>query len=366
MSNLSDKDKELLLKEFPKQMKLSYKNHYKKVLNYDLVYAIPEGKNAFVWFTHFNGQDLCIVLEVNQCEKIENIYIQNTCFDYKLCFGTILYGTLFKCKGYTHFTMEDIFYYKGKNMSSIKLSEKLELYSFFFQYDISPHAYNKSFLVIGLPLICWKEEESREKIKALPYKIRYLEYRYFNNTSNHPILYLQYNISIRSECHNYTNNNHSNNKCNNYTNPNSSNYNSKNNSNYKKDILFHLDNKNKKRDIVFQVRPDIQNDIYHLYIDNGSKYHSIAYIPDYKTSVKMNELFRNIKENANLDTLEESDDEEEFQNEKQDKYVFLDKYYNMVCYYSYKFKKWIPQKIANEHSKIIESKELLHVEKNKY
>ena len=34
-------------------------------------------------------------------------------------------------------------------------------------------------------------------------------------------------------------------------------------------------------------------------------------IPDYKTSVFMNDLFRTIKENKNLDLLEESDDEED-------------------------------------------------------
>ena len=38
----------------------------------------------------------------------------------------------------------------------------------------------------------------------------------------------------------------------------------------------------------------------------------------------MNELFRNIKENSNLDLLEESDDEEEFENVNPDKYVYLE------------------------------------------
>jgi superfamily II DNA/RNA helicase len=41
-------------------------------------------------------------------------------------------------------------------------------------------------------------------------------------------------------------------------------------------------------------------------------YYDVAFIPDYSTSVMMNKLFRNIKENQNLDALEESDDEEEF------------------------------------------------------
>ena len=39
----------------------------------------------------------------------------------------------------------------------------------------------------------------------------------------------------------------------------------------------------------------------------------------------MNSLFRNIKENRNLDLLEESDDEEEFENTSLDKFVDLDK-----------------------------------------
>ena len=38
----------------------------------------------------------------------------------------------------------------------------------------------------------------------------------------------------------------------------------------------------------------------------------------------------------------------------------------MVCYYSYKFKKWTPLKIANKDSKIVDSKELIYIEKNKY
>ena len=55
-----------------------------------------------------------------------------------------------------------------------------------------------------------------------------------------------------------------------------------------------------------------------------------------------NKKFRNIKENNNLDALEESDDEEEFENEKEDRFVFLEKEYKFKCVYNYKFKKWTP------------------------
>ena len=90
----------------------------------------------------------------------------------------------------------------------------------------------------------------------------------------------------------------------------------------------------------FNVKADLQNDIYHLYEDDT--YVDVAYIPDYKTSVKMNRLFRNIKENENLDALEESDDEEEFENEKEDRFVDLEKVLKMQCYLHSKFRKWVP------------------------
>mgnify|MGYP003328747202 CR=1 FL=1 len=50
-------------------------------------------------------------------------------------------------------------------------------------------------------------------------------------------------------------------------------------------------------------------------------YYNIMFIPDYKTSVMMNNIFRKIKENKNLDYIEESDDEDDFQNIDIDKYV---------------------------------------------
>ena len=118
---------------------------------------------------------------------------------------------------------------------------------------------------------------------------------------------------------------------------------------------------NTKREIVFNIKPDIQNDIYHLYsvLDDGKEnYYDLAYIPDFVTSVMMNKLFRNIKENTNLDALEESDDEDEFENEKEDRFVFLEKSFNMVCSYNYKFKKWYPIRIADKNVKVINNTEL--------
>jgi len=61
----------------------------------------------------------------------------------------------------------------------------------------------------------------------------------------------------------------------------------------------------------------------------------------------MNDLFRKIKENKNLDLLEESDDEEEFENTNIHKYVFIDREIRMECEYHLKFKSWIPINTTN-------------------
>jgi len=60
----------------------------------------------------------------------------------------------------------------------------------------------------------------------------------------------------------------------------------------------------------------------------------------------MNRLFRNIKENNNLDALEESDDDEEFENMKDDKFVYLDKCVIMECIFNKKFEKFVPIKVS--------------------
>ena len=64
---------------------------------------------------------------------------------------------------------------------------------------------------------------------------------------------------------------------------------------------------------IFKVKASLAADNYQLYT-NEDHFYETAMIPTYKCSVMMNTLFRNIKENANLDLLEESDDDEDFEN----------------------------------------------------
>jgi hypothetical protein len=101
---------------------------------------------------------------------------------------------------------------------------------------------------------------------------------------------------------------------------------------------------------------DIQYDIYRLFAYGSKKtdvYYNVAYIPNYKNSVFMNKIFRNIRENANLDAIEESDDEEDFENIDPEKYVDLKKAVFMECRFNTKFKKWVPVRIAESYQKVI-------------
>ena len=103
--------------------------------------------------------------------------------------------------------------------------------------------------------------------------------------------------------------------------------------------------------------------MYDLFAEHENKLVNIgiAYISNYKTSVFMNSIFRTIKENDNLDALEESDSEEEFEDVSLDKFVNLEKQEIMKCVYNRKFNGWVPIEIKKE--KISSLKEIKFVEK---
>ena len=112
---------------------------------------------------------------------------------------------------------------------------------------------------------------------------------------------------------------------------------------------IHID---KKIYATFLIKATIMTDIYNLHvIDDDNEYieYKQAYIPDIKTSILMNNLFRNIRENTNIDYIEESEDEEEFEDISLDKYVDLKKEYKMKCLYTKKFKSWIPLEISQDN-----------------
>jgi hypothetical protein len=267
-------------------------------------------------------------MELAENKQISNIKIVNACFNSDLAYGTIFYGTTFYHQHNKFFTIEDIFYYKGNDVSRHNWGQKFTLFKTILNKDMKQISLNNSFMVFGLPLLSNNLDDFIKRLEELKYKISTVQFRLFNRCNNSLFMYYVKFMEQKLS---------------------------------KPRIEFTERPKEKivvtniiKREVIFKIKPDIQNDIYYLYCLNNNKeeYFDIALIPDFTTSVMMNKLFRKIKENENLDALEESDDEEEFENEKEDRFVYLDKTYNMVCLFNNKFKKWYPVRLAESNSEI--------------
>ena len=339
---LSHTEKQNILSKFP-NIKLSYENiTHKKVFNSDYIVDIPEGKKCFAWFTSLNNKMVCLIMELTTNKQINDIKISNACFSNELAYGTIIYGTVFYHSYNNFFSIEDIFSYKGDEIDRVCWGEKLIKIKDMLKKDLNQVSYNKSFIVFGLPLIAKTNEELERKIEKVEYKIDSIQFNLFNRVNNY--LFMNYAKYLENKSNKIERTTVS-----------------------QENVLYKNNVRNQsKREIVFNIRPDIQDDIYHLYCINNElkeEEHGIAHISDYNSSVMMNKLFRIIKENENLDALEESDDEEEFENENIDKFVHLDKSYKMVCQFNHKFKKWMPIKIANEIDKIITYQDLKNIYK---
>ena len=284
---------------FP-SVKLSYVSH-KKVSNIDLQIVVPDGPKCFAWFTSYGKHNVCFIIDVWN-DKLMDAKIMNCCFASELSYGTVFYGTRFMHNGANFFAMEDVFWYKGVKQTSINWGQKFALFTDAMKHDIRQVSYNSNFIVFGLPIT--NSNDTHVRCQQYNFNDVNVYYTPINNQSIKPIL----NNNNKKPIINPIN----------------------------KPIIKPFINKTKQ----FTVKPDLQNDVYHLYED--TRLVGVAGIPDYQTSVYMNKLFRNIKENTRLDLLEESDDETEFENECADKFVFMDKSIKMTFVFNHKFKKWCP------------------------
>jgi len=315
----SEDEIKLVLHNFPK-FELCYEiNTHNKVLGQSVILAIPEGKKYFAWFTSYKNDNVCFLLEINENKYIVNVQIITTIFTDKLALGTILYGTLFNNdknnKNNNYFCVEDMYYYAGKSCYNFTYLLKLEKMKELFKNEISQIALINKFTIFGLPLILNDLQLMIKEIQLLPYNVSEIKFRFFENKYAKKILVMKY---------------------------------------FKPGTTQKPDNYLRKESI-FKITADVEPDIYNLFIykNNTEEYYDMAFIPDYKTSVMMNKLFRNIKENNNLDAIEESDNEEEFEDSREDKYVYLDRSFKIKCEYNNKFKRWIPISLAGENDIIV-------------
>tara|TARA_B100000674_G_C37846206_1_gene917747 strand:- start:249 stop:1187 length:939 start_codon:yes stop_codon:yes gene_type:complete len=297
------KEKYQLLNKFP-DIELSYeKKLHKKVQNIDCYITIPYGAKYFAWFCLYKNKPSLIILKIDRKNnKIISIEKKICCFKSNLCIGvgTIFYGTIFIKDDVQFFNIEDIFYYKNKDLKKKCNLEKFQIEYLILKNEIKQIIYQKNDIIFGLPIISENYNEIFKKINDIPYRLFSIQHRFLKKNIN-----IFYNESVLQKLNIFA---------------------------------------------IFRVEATIKPDIYKLYCYKNEKlfYYGLSHISSFKNSVFLNSLFRNIKENRNLDFLEESDDDEEFENIALDKYI-KNIHFNMKCKYIKKFKSWEPIMRSDEN-----------------
>jgi len=328
---------------------------------------IPFGKKYLLWFSYsttLNGisnKTICYLLEIDCHQQICNIEIVNSfLFPPHFSKGTLLYGCI--PNKTNHFIIEDIFYYNGVCMKDLYLGQKLGVYERIlcemkeyldYHETVEPHSY-----------VCSKNQFTNKYTLFLPFmkQFQYLQIKtaagavlekQMSHDIHHvniihltnPLLHFQLCSYQCPHCKTFT-----------FSSVITTTGNKK---------QEHFSGAIKKGQIgrkIFMVSADMQYDIYHLYspkkelqvnqpivsypTKDECRYYDVANVPTIKTSVFLNSIFRTIRENQNIDYIEESDDEDNFEDMKPDKYVDLEKFVMMECEYSHSFKKWIPVKVV--------------------
>ena len=308
-------DMTTIMKQFP-NIELSYeKNIHKKVYSSNIYLTIPKGKKYFAWFRNWKNKNICLLLELDRYKKnIKQFSVKKTCFDRNLCSGngTIFYGTCFYINNYSFFNIEDIFTFKGNDISRDSQNKKFIILNTILKNYIRPVIFTKNDIAFGMPVMDTNHDKLIKKIQNLPYELYAIQHRLLHKKGS----FLNERINIVP-----------------------------------------------KYEFIFTIKTTIKPDIYELYFMKNGRlhYYKNAIITDYKTSVYMNNFFRNIKENDNLDTLEERDDEEEFENISEDKYVNLNKELPFKCVYLKYYKTWKP--IEQIKGDICHEKDIMIIEK---
>ena len=344
----------ILQQRFP-NIELSYETDaHKKVLNskYDICISIPTGKKYFAWFTYEPNcaNDACYIVDKQGLRFTQTATnVKDIVFHKQLSLETIVYGTLCEMPSVPvkFFVIEDISSYCGLSVKHMSFIDKLSYIEKFM---------SKTKLAID------------EIVFVLPYMTlikncdNVLSNPLFYDEMINKTAYVTHHVQFRSSTHVVPYLNH----------------------NYKKNVvsvatgtgtntmnIINIERQDldyraaaQKREAVFLVMPDLEDDIYNLYCydtsaSNSQTYLDVAYIGTRKESSYMNSLFRNIRENSNIDLGEESEDEEMFQNMSPDKYVDLTKKLKMRCIFNNKWRRWVPIAVVSDKNRVININELI-------
>ena len=294
-----------IMHRFP-SLKLSYdKQIQKKVYSdKDIFMVVPYGTKFLAWFTYYQNRNVCFLIELTSKKTPKSFKIITTCFHTDLARGTILLGSVVKDR---FFVCEDVLWFCGKNLlenkPTYRISNRLSVMQDLFNNYVKQQSVSKKHLVFCTPIMGHDYNKIEKTMETLPYTTYGI--KFINDNDSFSRIFVP----------------------------------------KLEKIVYHA---------IFKVKANYIVDMYDTFIYNKGMWepHKNIYVGTYRSSVMMNSIFRNIKENVRLDSLEESDDEDEFENCDIGKYTDQNKVVFMNCKFNPKFKKWEPIEIVSDKKTI--------------
>ncbi len=356
MQQLEQAEIQALLSRLPKIEPSYERTDTAAPANYDFRVSISIGKKYYVWIQYDESGDAVFFMELNKEKKVSIVNrfsLGEGCTMLPFSKGTAMYGTMCEhtTSGRNVFLIEDVYYYCGLNVAKETFFRKLprmaqiveKMGSVFPIWMRLPHITDISRQECQRPSlpgwsgVCQKpgyiehHAQYRSGDKLAPYV----------NLVKDQAGVLETVMPIMPVC--------------------------------ERPLMCDYSRPQFKEPTVFWVKPAVQFDIYNLFCQrppdlcdricenktHKRTYCGVAGIQTYKTSVLLNTVFRKIRANQNLDAIEESDDDEDFEDVRESKWVLdMEKEVKMVCEFNAKVRKWIPVKLADEDASVITADKL--------
>ena len=261
--------------------------------------AIPAGRPSVAWLTTCGNRQACVIAKIGHGRVVDTTHRETVYMSFpSFLSGTIFIGTFFFTNSARRFAIEDLGSHPtgatGATGAPDTYLNKLNTIKTLLTAMAQHSASQPPVIHFGIPAMADSMTRLEKLIDDQGISICQLKYRYFDRARARKTIVRKY-----------------------------------------------VSHKRIVRRMVWAVSAELEDDIYTLH-DNNNCVIGKALIPTYTSSVYMNQLFRRVRENNCLDNIEDSEEEDDFESDRIDQFVHLDRQIHMMCELHPRFKKWIP------------------------
>ena len=383
-------EKQNILDLLPK-LSIKYEPKITNAFKSELYYVIPKGPKSLLWYTKWQHTCVCFLIHLTENNAYKDISIVSHSAVPELTsgVGTIVYGTHFSYRKQGFFTCEQLYYYRGENVSDKPFHNILYLlHELFTEFINEPIINATSSIVIGLPVMATTFVEAEKASLNIPYKVYGIgahrsqnynkpngieksiqekqtpreKYNYMKiqpvyhipllplpmqpmqpmqptnqPTNQHNYQQYQYQNQNQNQSK-YNHNNHNHNHNNNHHNQQPTYQHYQQPSQPTQPVNLQLNT------CIFNVKADESAEIYNLYTADSALPYAVANISTLKTSNMMYNIFHNI--DSGIKSIDD------------DSALDLDKVVTMECSFSKENKKWTPIRQTYAISRLVTSSQL--------